>query len=53
VHRTFVVNEKEGVILGQKITPIEKVGLYVPGGTALYPSSVLMNAVPAKIAGVS
>jgi len=53
VHQNFVVNEKEGVILGQKITPIEKVGLYVPGGTALYPSSVLMNAVPAKIAGVS
>lgn len=53
VRQNFIVNEKEGVILGQKFTPIEKVGLYVPGGTALYPSSVLMNAVPAKIAGVS
>lgn len=52
VRENFIVNEKEGVILGQKFTPIEKVGLYVPGGTALYPSSVLMNAVPAKIAGV-
>ena len=49
----FVKNDKEGVILGQKITPIEKAGLYVPGGTASYPSSVLMNAIPAKIAGVS
>ena len=43
----------DGVILGQKITPIEKVGLYVPGGTASYPSTVLMNAIPAKIAGCS
>ncbi len=48
----FCINNKEGVILGQKITPIEKVGIYVPGGTARYPSSVLMNAIPAKIAGV-
>ena len=52
VRNNFVINDKDGVILGQKITPIEKVGLYVPGGTASYPSSVLMNAVPAKIAGV-
>ncbi|WP_312061015.1 histidinol dehydrogenase [Anaerotignum sp.] len=43
---------REGVILGQKITPLEKVGLYVPGGTANYPSTVLMNGIPAKIAGV-
>lgn len=49
----FVVNEKEGIILGQRIIPIEKAGLYVPGGTASYPSSVLMNSIPAKIAGVS
>ncbi len=49
----FVINKEEGVIIGQKITPIEKVGIYVPGGTARYPSSVLMNAIPAKIAGVS
>jgi len=49
----FIKNDKEGVVLGQKITPVERTGLYVPGGTASYPSSVLMNAVPAKIAGVS
>ena len=42
---------KGGVILGQRVIPLEKVGLYVPGGTASYPSSVLMNAIPAKIAG--
>ncbi len=53
IRQSFVVNEKEGVVLGQKITPIEKVGLYVPGGTAAYPSSVLMNCVPAKLAGCS
>lgn len=52
VRNNFVINDTDGVILGQKITPIEKVGIYVPGGTARYPSSVLMNAVPAKIAGV-
>ena len=52
VRNNFIINDKDGVILGQKITPIKKVGLYVPGGTASYPSSVLMNAVPAKIAGV-
>ncbi len=49
----YIINEVDGVILGRKITPIERVGLYVPGGTASYPSSVLMNAIPAKIAGVS
>ncbi len=47
----LIINEKEGVITGQKLTPIERVGLYVPGGTAAYPSTVLMNAIPAKIAG--
>lgn len=52
LRNNFTINDEQGVILGQKITPIEKVGLYVPGGTARYPSSVLMNAVPAKIAGV-
>ena len=46
-----MVSEEEGVVLGQKVMPIEKVGLYVPGGTAAYPSSVLMNCIPAKIAG--
>jgi histidinol dehydrogenase len=44
---------KEGVILGQRVTPLNRVGVYVPGGKAVYPSSVLMNVVPAKIAGVS
>ncbi len=48
----FEINEGNGIVAGQKITPIEKAGLYVPGGTASYPSTVLMNAVPAKIAGV-
>ncbi|MBQ7369323.1 MAG: histidinol dehydrogenase [Clostridia bacterium] len=47
----FALEKANGVIVGQKITPIEKVGLYVPGGTAAYPSTVLMNAIPAKIAG--
>ena len=53
VRNSFLINEKDGVIIGQKVIPIEKVGLYVPGGTAAYPSSVLMNAIPAKIAGCS
>ena len=53
VRNSFVINEKDGVLIGQKVIPIEKVGLYVPGGTAAYPSSVLMNAIPAKIAGCS
>ena len=47
----FELNPKDGVIIGQKILPIERVGLYVPGGTAAYPSTVLMDAIPAKIAG--
>ena len=47
----FVISEKPGVVMGQKILPIEKVGIYVPGGTASLPSSVLMNAIPAKLAG--
>ena len=51
VRNSFVISEKDGVILGQKVTPIERVGLYIPGGTAAYPSSVLMNCIPAKIAG--
>ena len=53
VRTSFVINEKDGVVTGQKITPIEKVGLYVPGGTAAYPSTVLMDSIPAKIAGCS
>ena len=51
VRESFVINEKDGVVIGQKVMPIEKVGLYVPGGTAAYPSTVLMDSVPAKIAG--
>ncbi len=53
VRNSFVMSEKDGVILGQKILPIEKAGLYVPGGTAAYPSTVLMDSIPAKIAGCS
>ncbi|MEG2000755.1 MAG: histidinol dehydrogenase [Evtepia sp.] len=49
----FMINDEPGVMMGQKILPLEKVGLYIPGGTAAYPSSVLMNAIPAKIAGVN
>ncbi len=48
----FVIADKPGVITGQRIIPLNKVGIYVPGGTASYPSTVLMNAVPARIAGV-
>lgn len=47
----FTLKQKDGVVIGQKITPIEKAGLYVPGGTAAYPSTVLMDSIPAKIAG--
>lgn len=48
---SFIINEKDGVITGQKVIPMQRVGLYVPGGTAAYPSTVLMDSVPAKIAG--
>jgi len=51
VRNSFIISEHDGVITGQKIIPIEKVGLYVPGGTAAYPSTVLMDSIPAKIAG--
>ena len=47
----FALQQENGVVIGQKITPIEKAGLYVPGGTAAYPSTVLMDSIPAKIAG--
>jgi len=47
----FQTSGERGIILGQKVLPLERVGLYVPGGTAAYPSSVLMNAIPAKLAG--
>ncbi len=48
----FVVTERPGVVLGQRIMPLKRVGVYVPGGTASYPSTVLMDCIPAKIAGV-
>ena len=52
VQETWSYQEDDGTMLGQKVTPLDKVGLYVPGGKAAYPSSVLMNAIPAKVAGV-
>ena len=51
VRNSFIMENGNGAIMGQKVIPIEKVGLYVPGGTAAYPSTVLMDSVPAKIAG--
>ena len=53
VQNGFTISEKSGVVLGQKVTPIEKVGVYIPGGTAPLPSTVLMDCIPAKIAGCS
>lgn len=53
VQNSFLTNDVNGVIVGQAVNPIEKVGIYVPGGTAPLPSTVLMNAVPAKVAGVN
>ena len=52
LHDDFVITDQPGVVLGQRYTPIERVGVYVPGGTASYPSTVLMDVVPAKLAGV-
>ena len=52
VRTSFIINTEPGVVIGQKIIPVDKAGLYVPGGTAAYPSTVLMDAIPAKIAGV-
>ncbi len=49
----FSMTEADGTVLGQKVTPLDRVGIYVPGGKAAYPSSVLMNAIPAKVAGVA
>lgn len=51
VRNSFIINDKDGVVIGQKVIPVEKAGLYVPGGTAAYPSTVLMDSIPAKIAG--
>lgn len=52
VRNSFIINDEPGVIMGQKIIPVDRAGLYVPGGTAVYPSTVLMDVIPAKIAGV-
>lgn len=52
VRTSFIMNEKNGVVTGQKIISVDRAGLYVPGGTAAYPSTVLMDSIPAKIAGV-
>ncbi|MBU6079715.1 MULTISPECIES: histidinol dehydrogenase [Allobacillus] len=52
LEKSWYVNDQEGIWLGQQVTPIERVGVYVPGGKAAYPSTVLMNVVPAKVAGV-
>ena len=52
VRNSFIINDEDGVIMGQKVIPVDRAGLYVPGGTAAYPSSVLMDVIPAKIAGV-
>jgi len=52
VRNSFIMNESDGVVTGQKIIPVDRAGLYVPGGTAAYPSTVLMDSIPAKIAGV-
>ena len=49
---SFIINDRPGIVMGQKVIPMDKAGLYVPGGTAAYPSTVLMDAIPAKIAGV-
>ncbi len=51
VRNSFIIAEKDGVVMGQKVSPMDRVGLYVPGGTAAYPSTVLMDAIPARIAG--
>ena len=52
VRNSFILNDTDGVVIGQKVIPVDRAGLYVPGGTAAYPSTVLMDAIPAKIAGV-
>ena len=52
VRNSFIINDEAGIVMGQKIIPVDRAGLYVPGGTAAYPSTVLMDSIPAKIAGV-
>ncbi len=51
VRNSFIINDEDGIVTGQKIIPVDVAGLYVPGGTAAYPSTVLMDSIPAKIAG--
>ncbi len=51
VRNSFIINDEPGIVVGQKIIPVDRAGLYVPGGTAAYPSTVLMDSIPAKIAG--
>ena len=52
LRNSFIINDENGIVVGQKVIPVDRAGLYVPGGTAAYPSTVLMDAIPAKIAGV-
>lgn len=52
VRNSFIINDEDGIVVGQKIIPVDRAGLYVPGGTAAYPSTVLMDSIPAVIAGV-
>lgn len=52
VRNSFIINDEPGIVMGQKVIPVDRAGLYVPGGTASYPSTVLMDVIPAKIAGV-
>ena len=52
VRNSFIINDEDGIVIGQKVIPVDRAGLYVPGGTAAYPSTVLMESSPAKIAGV-
>lgn len=52
VRNSFIINDMPGIVMGQKVIPVDRAGLYVPGGTAAYPSTVLMDSIPAKIAGV-
>lgn len=51
VRNSFILNDEDGIVIGQKVIPLDRAGLYVPGGTAAYPSTVLMDSIPAKIAG--
>ena len=52
VRNSFIINDEDGIVMGQKVIPVDRAGVYVPGGTATYPSTVLMDIIPAKIAGV-